>query len=132
MQPYIHDNQPAQETWLDCVTADGGRLRVVLLAADPLAATPLLVRARAIAQALARRRDAALHFLWHAGRDSGDPEDPPATFLEHFTPSDLIVMADGGYVLHLAPRDATWFMDGYWPAVRFAADDQPTDWFCES
>ncbi len=67
MQPYAHDNMPAQETWLDCATADSGRLRVVLLAADPL-----------------------------------------------------------------APRDATWFMDGYWPAVRFAADDRPTDWICES
>ncbi|MBD9472332.1 hypothetical protein IB268_05410 [Achromobacter sp. ACM01] len=132
MRPYTHDHMPAQETWLDCATADGGRLRVVLLAADQQAAAPLLARARSIAQALATHRDAALQFLWQAGRDTGDPEDPPVTFLEHFTPSDLIVAADGGYVLHLAPRDATWFMDGYWPAVRFAADDRPADWICES
>ncbi|WP_242702654.1 MULTISPECIES: hypothetical protein [Achromobacter] len=72
---------PAQETWLDCAIADGGRLRVMLLAADPRAAAPLLAQARSIAHALAMHRDAALHFLWHAGRDSGDPEDPHATFL---------------------------------------------------
>lgn len=132
MQPYTHDNMPAQETWLDCATADGGRLRVVLLAADPQAAAPLLARARSIAQALATHRDAALQFLWQAGRDRGDPEDPPATFLEHFTPSDLIVAADGGYVLHLAPRDATWFMAGYWPSVRFTDGDAPASWTCEA
>ncbi|WP_165359154.1 hypothetical protein [Achromobacter agilis] len=40
--------------------------------------------------------------------------------------------ADGGYVLHLAPRDATWFMDGYWPSVHFAVDGLPTAWVCES
>lgn len=132
MQPCTHDDMPAQETWLDCATADGGRLRVVLLAADPQAAAPLLARARSIAHALAMHRDAALRFLWDAGRDSGDPEDPPATFLENFTPSDLIVASDRGYVLHLAPRDATWFMEGYWPSVRFAVDDRPADWVCES
>jgi len=32
---YTHDDIPAQETWLDCATADGGRLRVVWLTADP-------------------------------------------------------------------------------------------------
>lgn len=132
LKAYIHDDIPAQETWLDCATADGGRLRLVLLAADPQAAAPLLAQARSIAQALAANRNAALQFLWRAGRDSGDPEDPPATFLEHFVPSDLVVSTDGGYVLHLAPRDATWFMDGYWPSVQFAVDDVPIAWVCES
>lgn len=132
LKPYTHDDIPAQETWLDCATADGGRLRVVLLAADPQAAVPLLARARVIAEALTAHHNAALHFLWHAGRDSGDPDDPPAAFLEHFVPSDLVVSADGGYVLHLATRDATWFMEGYWPAVEFAVDDVPIGWGCES
>lgn len=45
---YTQDDIPAQETWLDCATADGGRLRVVLLAADPqaTAATPKIPRRR--------------------------------------------------------------------------------------
>lgn len=30
------------------------------------------------------------------------------------------------------PRDATWFMDGYWPSVQFAVDDMPIAWVCES
>ena len=55
-----------------------------------------------------------------------------AAFLEHFVPSDLVVSTDGRYVLHLAVRDATWFMDGYWPSVRFAVDDVPIAWVCES
>ena len=42
LKAYTHDGIPAQETWLDCAIADGGRLRVVLLAADPQAAVPLL------------------------------------------------------------------------------------------
>jgi len=132
LKTYTHDGIPAQETWLDCAIADGGRLRLVLLAADPQAAMPLLARARSIAQALAAHRNAALHFLWRAGRDSEDPEDAPAAFLEHFVPSDLVVSTDGGYVLHLAARDATWFMDGYWPSVQFAVDDVPIAWVCES
>ena len=132
LKTYIHDDIPAQETWLDCAIADGGRLRVVLLAAEPQAAITLLARARSIAQALAAHRNAALHFLWRAGRDNGDPEDAPAAFLEHFEPSDLVVSTDGGYVLHLATRDATWFMDGYWPSVQFAVDDVPIAWVCES
>lgn len=132
LKAFIHDDIPAQETWLDCATADGGRLRVVLLAADPQAAVPLLARARSIAHALASHRNAALRFLWRAGRDSGDPENPPAAFLEHLEPSDLVVSTDGGYVLHLAPRDATRFMDGYWPSVQFAVDDEPIAWVCES
>ncbi|MFY4257326.1 hypothetical protein ACOTCG_06990 [Achromobacter xylosoxidans] len=60
-----------------------------------------------IAQALAAHRNAAL-------------------------PSELVVSTDVGYVLHLAARDATWFMDGYWPLVQFAVDDVPIAWVCES
>ena len=81
---------------------------------------------------LAAHRNAALHFLRRAGRDSGEPGDPPAAFLEHFVPSDLVVSTVGGYVPHLAARDATWFMDGYWPSMQFAADDVPIAWVCES
>lgn len=132
LKAYTHDDIPAQETWLDCATADQGRLRVVLLAADPQAAAPLLARARSIVRGLAAHRNAALHFLWRAERDSGEPEDPPTAFLEHFLPSDLVVSADGGYLLHLTPHDATWFMDGYWPSVSFGADDVPLAWVCES
>lgn len=49
LKAYTHDDIPAQETWLDCATADGGRLRVVLLAADRQAAVPLLARTQAVA-----------------------------------------------------------------------------------
>ena len=107
LKAYTHDDIPAHETWLHSATADGGRLRMVLLAADPQAAAPLLARARSIAQLLAAHRNAALHFLWRAGRDGGEPDDPPAAFLEHFVPSDLVVSTVGGYVPHLAARDAT-------------------------
>nr|WP_314355414.1 hypothetical protein [uncultured Achromobacter sp.] len=132
LKAYTHDDIPAHETWLHGATADGGRLRMVLLAADPQAAAPLLARARSTAQVLAAHRNAALHFLWRAGRDSGEPDDPPAAFFEHFVPSDLAVSTDGGYVPHLAARDATWFMDGYWPSMQFAEDDVPIAWVCES
>lgn len=88
--------------------------------------------ARAIAQALPARLDAALRFLWQAGRETGDPDDAPAAFMEGFAPSDLVMAADGGYVLHLAPRDAAWFMPGYWPSLRFSADHAPAGWTCES
>lgn len=75
LKAYTHDDIPAQETWLDCAAADGGRLRVVLLAADPQAAASLLARASSIAQSLATHCNAALHFPWRAGRDSGDPKN---------------------------------------------------------
>ncbi|MCG2598390.1 hypothetical protein [Achromobacter insuavis] len=132
MQLCTHDGVPAQESWLDCAIADGGRLRLVLLMADPRAALPLLDRARQISMVLAVRCDAGLRFLWEAGRQTGDPEDPPAAFLAGFTPSDLVVAADGGYVLHFAPRDAAWFMAGYWPALHYNAEHQATGWTCES
>lgn len=54
LKAYTHDDLPAHETWLHSATADGGRLRMVLLAADPQAAAPLLARARSIAQVFGR------------------------------------------------------------------------------
>lgn len=132
LQPCVHDGIPARETWLDCVSADGGRLRLVLLAEEVRATATLLASARAIAQALPARLDAALRFLWQAGREAGDPDDAPIAFMAGFAPSDLVMAADGGYVLHLAPRDAAWFMPGYWPSLRFSADHAPAGWTCES
>ncbi|CAB3689362.1 hypothetical protein LMG1866_01979 [Achromobacter ruhlandii] len=132
LRPCTHDAVAAREGWLDCAQADGGRLRLVLPTVDAREAAALLARARVIAQSLAARRDAALRFLWQAGRQAGDPEQAPAAFMEGFAPSDLVVAPDGGYVLHLAPRDATWFMAGYWPSVRFTDGDAPAGWTCEA
>ncbi|CAB3857063.1 hypothetical protein LMG26842_03145 [Achromobacter dolens] len=130
--PYIHDGIPAQETGQANPAAQDGRLRVVLLAPDPASAAPLLDRAREIASDLAARSDAGLRFLWDAGRTPDDPEHPPAAFLQGFTPSDLVVAADGSYVVHFAPHDAAWFMPGYWPALRYSAGHLPVGWTCES
>jgi len=132
MQPCTHDGIAAQETWRDCTAAHGGRLRLVLLAPDPQSAAPLLEQAARIADTLPVRTDAALRYLWEAGREPADPDAPPDTFLQGFAPSDLVLAADGGYVMHLAPLDDAWFMDGYWPSLQFSAQHEPLGWVCES
>jgi len=43
-----------------------------------------------------------------------------------------VLAADGGYVMHLAPLDDAWFMDGYWPSLQFSAQHEPLGWVCES
>lgn len=79
-----------------------------------------------------RRPGAALRYPWEAGREPADPYTPPDTFLQGFAPSDRVLAADGGYVQHLAPLDDAWFMDGYWPSLRFSAQHEPLGWVCES
>mgnify|MGYP001099388791 CR=1 FL=1 len=132
LHPYVHDGVPAQETALASPAAQGGSLRLVLLAAEPGAAIALLARAREISAELAARSEAGLRFLWEAGRTPDDSEDPPAAFLQGFTPSDLVIAADGSYTVHFAPRDAAWFMAGYWPSLQYSADHLPVGWVCES
>lgn len=132
LQAITFEDLPAHEAWLDSAAADDGRLRVVLLAQDADAAQARLRAAAPIVDALAAHRARALDWLWRAEREDADPLDPPAAFVAGFAASDLVLSDDGGFQLHLAPRDAAWFPAGYWPCVRFSAAHAPVSWVCES
>ncbi len=66
LQPCVHDGIPARETWLDCVSADGGRLRLVM------AATSCISR-RATRPGSCRATDRRCDF-----RPTTPPRDGPA------------------------------------------------------
>jgi len=95
--------------------------------AGPETVTALLPHARTLAAALDRIAQAGAEFLWTWGAKGDESEAEKAEFFDQvMPPTDLVVYRSGDFELHYCNASGgDHFMEGYWPAILFRADQTP-------
>lgn len=111
---------------------DGRGVTIMVCTDDPAEARRLLPGLRRVVDDLAGLRRRAVEAVVRRLREDGPTDDELAEAHDDFALDTIEARSDGEVVLHLTDSCGGHFLDGYWPAVRFAPDGSITDVTVES
>lgn len=94
----------------------------------------LLPHTRALLADLQAIGRAGAEFLWHQTENATEDDEGSAEeFFATMAPTTLVVYVTGDFAVHYERMSGSvFYMDGYWPAVRFRADRTPVDHFVDA
>lgn len=103
---------------------DGCEVVLMIDTGDPAEARGLLPRLAQVVERFGELRHASVEAIVRCFSSTPPTDDQFADGARDLEPNTIVVDVDGDVVVHMTDLCGDHFLDGYWPAARFDADDE--------